>query len=454
VTDNNRPTSLDAAVQVAMERWTVPGLALGIWHGGKADLRAYGLANLETGYPMRADTLLQIGSISKIFTTTTLMTLVDEGLLALDDPVSEHMPGFRLTTDATQDVVRVRDLVTHTSGVYGDHFEDFGWGDDALERYVDSMSELRQVYEPGTIWSYTNSGFNLAGRIIEMKLGQAFEQVVRERVFEPLGMERTYYFPHEAIAYPVAVGHTLIDPAGDEHEVARRWPIPRASGPAGSISSTVADMLRFARFHMGDGTWEGRRVLSENSIQAMQEIQVENPQMADAWGLGWQINLFGGEKVIGHGGATNGFNAHLDIAPGRAFALVTLTNSGRGAAAYRQVIDWVLDEYLGFSKPDPEVVSLDPQTLAEYAGGYSRPLVDITLSVEGEGLRMEVVSRSALADDEKDHRLPPLRLDPIGEDRFRISEGAQQGGIVDFFRHPDGSIRFVRVGGRVVDPVS
>jgi CubicO group peptidase (beta-lactamase class C family) len=246
----------------------------------------------------------------------------------------------------------------------------------------------------------------------------------------------------------------LIDPAGDEHEVARRWPIPRASGPAGSISSTVGDMLRFARFHMGDGTWEGSRILSEASIKVMQEIQAENPQMADAWGLGWQINLFDGEKVVGHGGATNGFNAHLDIAPGRSFALVILTNSGRGAAAYRQIIDWVLDEHLGFSKPDPEVVMLEPDKLAEYAGHYSQPLADITLSVDGQGLRMETVAKSALADTAEDRKLPPVHLDPLGGDRFRVSEGAQQGGIVDFFRHLDGSIRFVRTGGRVSDRVT
>lgn len=452
---DNRPQSLDEAVQRAMERWTVPGIAVGVWHEGKEDLRAYGVANLETGYEMRTDTLLQIGSISKIFTTTLLMMLVDEGKVRLDDSVASYLPGFRLCTSGIEEQVRVRDLVTHTSGVLGDHFEDFGWGDDALERYVASMSDLRQIYEPGTIWSYTNSGFNLAGRIIETILDKPFEEAVKERIFDPLGMSRTTYFPHEAIVYPVSVGHTLIDPEGDEHEVARRWPIPRASGPAGSISSTVGDMLKFARFHMGDGNWEGKRLLSEQAIKAMQEVYHDNPAMADAWGLGWQINFIDGVKLIGHGGATNGFNAHLDIAPDRDFALIILTNSGRGAAAYREIIRWSLDHYLGLTQTDPEPVSIPGEKLQEYAGEYRQPLTDITVTVDDGSLLIEAVSHSALSDEDKgDRKQPPVHAQPLGDDRFVIAEGAQSGGIVDFFRNEDGSIRFMRIGGRVSEPAN
>jgi CubicO group peptidase (beta-lactamase class C family) len=450
---STKPATLDEVVAQAMEQWSVPGIAVGIWQKGQESLHAYGLANLETGYAMREDTILQIGSISKVFTTTLLMTLVDDGFLALDDPVSKHLPGFRLTTDGTQDAVKIANLVNHTSGVFGDHFEDFGWDDDALERYVESMSELRQVYETGTIWSYTNSAFNLAGRIIELKLGKTFEEAMKERIFEPLGMMRTFYFPHEAIAYPVSVGHTLVDPAGDEHEVARRWPIPRSSGPAGSISSTVGDMLKFARFHMGDGTWEGRRILSERSLKLMQEIHVENSQMADAWGLGWQINLFDGEKVIGHGGTTNGFQAHLDIAPSRDFAMVVLTNSGRGAAVYNRIIEWVLEDRLGLKKRKPEVVPLDEDQLAEYAGHYRQPQVDITVTVEGDGLCLDAVRKSALTDTDEEQKQPSVHLEPLGNDKFRVTNGATAGSPVDFFRREDGSIRFIRYGGRVSDRI-
>ena len=445
---------LDTIVSDAMERWTVPGVAIGIWDSGVQELRSYGLANLETGYEMADDTILQIGSISKIFTTTLLMLLVDDGLIDLDDSVAAHLPGFQLTVDGTEEQVRIRDLVTHVSGIYGDHFEDFGWGDDALAQYVESMSELRQVYEPGTIWSYTNSAFNLAGHIIERKLGTTFEEAVRERIFTPLGMDHSFYFPHEAISYRVSVGHTLTDPAGDEHEVARRWPIPRASGPAGSISSTVEDMLRFARMHIGESSWNGEKILSDASRLLMQDTQVDEAAMADAWGLGWQINFYDGVRAIGHGGSTNGFQAHLDVVPERDFALVILTNSGRGAACYREIVAWAFENYLGLTKPEPEAISLSDEALSEYAGSYSQPLADVSLTVNDGGLRMEVVSKSALADTEEDQPAPPVQLEPLGDDKFRVTEGAAAGMLVDFFRNPDGSLRFVRVGGRVSDRIN
>ena len=451
---DKRRTELDAMVSESMERWTVPGVAIGIWNDGDQELHSYGLANLETEYEMADDTILQIGSISKIFTTTLLMTLVDEGLIDLDDSVAAHLPGFQLTADGTEEQVRIRDLVTHVSGVYGDHFEDFGWGDDALEQYVASMSDLRQVYEPGTIWSYTNSAFNLAGHIIEQKLDMTFEEAVRERIFEPLGMGRSFYFPHEAISYRVSVGHTLTDPAGDEHEVARCWPIPRASGPAGSISSTVEDMLRFARMHIGEKSWDGAAVLSDKSRLLMQDTQVEDAAMADAWGLGWQINYYGDVKAVGHGGSTNGFQAHLDVVPSHDFALVILTNSGRGSACYREIISWVFEHYLGLTKPQAEAVELSDDELSEYAGLYSQPLADITLTVNDGGLRMEAVNKSALADTDDARQAPPVQLEPLGDDKFRVTEGATSGMTVDFFRNPDNSLRFVRAGGRVSDRVS
>ncbi len=174
MTDDNRSQALKDIVAESMDRWTVPGVTVGIWNDGTQELYAFGTANLETGYEMAEDTILQIGSISKIFTTTLLMTLVDEGLIDLDDPVSKHLPGFRLTTQGTEDKVRIRDLVSHVSGIYGDHFDDFGWGDDALAQYVASMSDLRQVYEPGTIWSYTNSAFNLSRLHHRTEVGHDF----------------------------------------------------------------------------------------------------------------------------------------------------------------------------------------------------------------------------------------------------------------------------------------
>lgn len=123
---------MDACVEHWMSEWTVPGMAIGVLRDGTRELHAYGITSTDTAYDVTPETLFQIGSISKIFTTTLVMKLVQDGVLDLDAPVACYLPDLTLTASGTQDEVRLRHLVTHTSGVFGDHFADFGWGDDAL----------------------------------------------------------------------------------------------------------------------------------------------------------------------------------------------------------------------------------------------------------------------------------------------------------------------------------
>ncbi len=448
-------SGLDEFVKEQMEKWGVPGIALAILKNGEVDARAYGSANLETGYEMTTDTLLQIGSISKIFCTTLAMKLVDDGVLDLESPVSRYLPSLRLTKSATQDQVKVKNLFTHTSGVYGDHFADFGFGDSSLEDYVASMADLDQVYEPGTIWSYTNSGFNLAGRIAEIALDMTFEDAVKKYIFDPLGMESTFYLPWEVMSRRFSVGHTTVKPGENEHEVARRWPIPRASGPAGSISSNVSDMLKFARFHLNVEPEGSKSIISDFSRQLMQDVHVRHAGLADSWGLGWHINFFGDTKVIGHGGATNGFNAHLDLVPSQNWAMVTLTNSGQGSAAYRKITRWALENDCGLTRPELESSKLEQDQLAEYVGTYERPNVKLTVGAADGQLTLDIESKSALADDDEESHTPPtIYLESAEKDLFVVQNGTAAGSTVGFLRYPDGDLRFIRFGGRVVAKTS
>ncbi len=446
-------STLDQCAGYWLSRWTVPGAVVATWDDGQIESRAYGVSNLETGYPMTSDTILQIGSISKIFTTTLLMSFVDEGSIDLDEPVSSYLPEIQVSKDATQNDITIRQLLTHTSGVFGDHFDDFGWGDEALDRYVHSVATLRQVYKPGELWAYTNSGFNIAGKIIESISGKTFEQCMRERVFEPLCMERTFYFPWEVIAYRHAVGHTFVDPAGNEQQVARTWPIPRSSGPAGSISSNVADMLKFAAMHLNGGEYDGHRVLSVQAAEAMQAEQVQNAGLADAWGLGWMIDDYDGVRTVSHGGTTNGFTARLVLVPSRSFAIVVLTNSIRGSAAYSQIVNWVLKQKLGIQKPDPQPIDLSESVLLEYAGRYTQLLADIEIIRSNGHLDMIITERDALSESESGKVHPPVSMAPLGNDVFMVTTGRTTGEKVQFVRNDDNTIRFVRVHGRFADPV-
>ncbi|MCO5177792.1 MAG: beta-lactamase family protein [Thermomicrobiales bacterium] len=310
--------TLDSVVSAQMQRWTVPGVTVGILKDGKRSLHAWGVTNLETEQPVRPDTLFQIGSISKVFCTTLVMTLVDEGKLDLDAPVITYLPDLKLEDPTAQNEVTLRQLLSHTSGIYGDFFDDFGWGDDALQTSVGEFHTLRQWTPVGSSWAYCNVGFNLAGAVVEKVLGQTFEQAMRERVFEPMGLDHSFYFAHEAIVHSAAAGHTLTDPAGDEHQVAHKYPLPRCVNPAGGVISNVNDLLSFAQAHINLGHVGDTQVLSEASAQAILEKQTRR-QLCATTGASRLGHPLGRRREARQPrrGSLSGFQAHLTVIPSR-----------------------------------------------------------------------------------------------------------------------------------------
>lgn len=448
----------EAVIREQLARWTAPGAAVGVLRSGERELHAVGMASLETEQPVRPDTLFQIGSISKVFCATLVMTLVDEGKVELDTPVSRYLPELKLADAETRRSLTIRQTLSHTSGIYGDYFEDTGWGEDALAKSIEQVADLRQWTPVGSSWAYCNVGFNLAGRVVEVVLGQPFETAMRERVFEPLSLEHTFFFAHEAIVHPVAVGHTLVEPGKDEHEVARKYPLPRAVNPAGGIISNVDDLLSFAAFHMSDGTLDGKRVLSPESIRIMQETQTTAANWADEWGVGWDIRWFesdGGRlKVIGHGGTTNGFQARLTLVPDRRYAIAMLTNSARGAAFNDRVETWALEHELGLTRPELPKVKVAPASLERFAGQYTQPQAEYSISIDDGGLRVRPESISPLTG--KRTTPPAFTMAPVGENQFVITSGDAEGRRIDFFGNGGeaDAPRFVRVHGRLAERAS
>ncbi|MCA9861245.1 MAG: beta-lactamase family protein, partial [Thermomicrobiales bacterium] len=200
---------LEPFVLQQMQTWQVPGVSVGIFDGDDIEFAGFGITNIETGQPVAPETLFQIGSISKIFTATLAMTLVDDGLLDLDTPIVTYVPELQLGDTAARETITGRQLLTHTAGFFGDRFDDQGTGDDALEKAIRALGDVSQQTEPGELYTYCNAGIDIIGRAIENILGQTFESAMRERVFDRLGLERSTYFASEAIRHSVAVGHEV-----------------------------------------------------------------------------------------------------------------------------------------------------------------------------------------------------------------------------------------------------
>ena len=446
MTANTALAGLDAKVREVMQRLGVPGLALGILRDGQVEEHGYGVTSLETEQPVTPATLFQIGSISKVYTATLVMRLVQAGKLDLDTPVVTYLPELRLADPEAQQQITLRHLLTHTSGLEGDRFDDYGMGDDALEKAIAEFSTLPQQTRPGELWTYCNAGFYLTGRVIERVLDTGYEAAMREWIFQPLGLEHSFFFAHEAIVYPAAVGHKEQEPGSATHEIVRAYPLPRCVNAAGGIISTTGDLLRFAAFHLNGGKMGDEQILSPELVAAMQQPQTEAGSFADHYGIGWSLRTVDGRKVVSHGGTTNGFNAELALVPEANFAVALVTNSSRGHTAMNEVLGWIWEQALGMHEREPERVVQRPEQLAALAGEYRQRHGRMTIGVADGGLQADLVMKSPL--DGEETTLPPIRLEPLGGGRFIVAEGDAKGSRVEFVP-AEGTPRWVRFGGRL-----
>ncbi len=444
--------TLAGVVEAARQQWHVPGLALGILHNGETYTAGFGVTSVENPLLVDADTLFQIGSITKTFTGTAAMRLVERGMLDLDTPIRAYLPDLRLSSEELTAQITLRHLFTHTSGWEGDYFDDYGSGDDALARYVADMGALPQWVPMGTLWSYNNAGFNLAGRVIEVVAGKPYETVVRELIFEPLGMTRTTFFPAEAMTYRFSVGHVADDPP----KVARPWPLARVSNAAGAIASTINDLLRYARLYLNGGvTDSGERLLNPETIALMHSELFSTGSWGNAVGVTWYLRDIQHVRLIGHGGSTNGFQATLQLAPAQNFVFIALTNASNGSALYGQILNWTLEQFLGVKEPKRNLLPLSDEELSGYVGRYSAALDEIEITLKEHQLWAQVHDlggfpvRSSPPDSPP---APPVRLSFYEPDKGLFINPPRDDARVEFLRDASGRIEWLRAGGRIHRP--
>lgn len=452
------PTPVDAEelrarLEALCREHKVPGAAIGILHDGDVTEAATGVVNLETGVEVTTDTVFQIGSMGKAWTATAFMALVDEGLVSLDEPVRTYLPDFRVADPDVSAAVTPRHLLTHTSGIDGDHFEDQGRGDDCLERYVTSCARLEQTHPFGATMSYCNTGYSILGRIIEVVTDRVWDTAMRERLFSPLGLTRTCTLPEEALLHRTAVGHVPPQP-GAAPERASVWMLPRVCGPMGLINSTVRDVLAFAGMHLDGGrTSDGSQVLSEEGARAMQEPQVEVPDphsLGSHWGLGWILFDWGGHRLYGHDGNTIGQSSFLRIAPDANLAITMLTNGGGAAQVYRALFGELFGDLAGIDVPPlPEAPSAPLEIdLSPYAGTYERLAVRVDLAAEDGRLAGTTTLSGPLA-SVLPNPVQEITLTPVDDTTFlALSEGAETPSPAVFYDFEGDAPRYLHMGAR------
>ncbi len=262
-------------------------------------------------------------------------------------------------------------------------------------------------------------------------------------------MDHTVLSAAEAIAYPVAVGHTN-SPDNGSAQIARQFLRPRARNPAGGVLASVEDVLTFADLHLGRGS----DVVSTQGIQAMHAPEVSTFEEGASWGLGFKIAQVDGGVLVGHGGATNGFRAQLEMAPDHGFGVAVLTNSDSGGRLASEVVDWILGEKLGLVMPSHPSQSLPKEIAVELSGTYRQPYATIEIEETDGSLRGRITTHSPYSENSEPQTGSWFDLRYIGADLFVVESGELKDSQIKFWRHEDGAIRFLQAGGRLYVPGS
>jgi CubicO group peptidase (beta-lactamase class C family) len=293
------------AIRAEMTQAGIPGAAVAVVVGDRVMwTRGFGVANAETGTPVTPDTLFQIGSITKSFTAAAMLSAASQGALALEKPVSTYVSGLTSCVG----MPTLAQLLSHTGGLI-DEPDEFGpHGEEGLGGYQRSWTSEYCMLPPGRAFSYSNSGYSLAGLALQEVDTRPFADVMKARVLVPLGMPRTTFRPTEAMTWPLAVGHRkgkdgtveVVRPLAND---ARLW-------PAGTLYSSANEMARFALALMNDGTVDGRQVLPAGVARLMSRPVADVPSTLQRYGYG--LFLSGGQHR-GHGGTMTGYAAELDI---------------------------------------------------------------------------------------------------------------------------------------------
>ena len=356
----------------AVEEHGLTGLSVGVLRGDERVELANGWANKEAEIEARPAGVHQIGSITKLYTTTIVNRLLADGTVGLDDALPDLLPELRLKGEPDLSAVRLHHLLTHTSGLPGDAFFETGEGDESLARWIDQLAveDAPLESDPGVRWSYCNSAFNLLGRLIEHRTGMPFRQAMRTSVTKPLGILTPVVTAREALRFRVAVGHAITP---DGSVVSRPWAaLPVSSAPAGSTPSARAgDLLTFARAHLDPAD---ERLGPRPSLDALRERRHELPSyMGVAQGLGWMIH-HDAPEVVGHGGSTQTQHSMLLASADPSLVTVVFSNDLHGSKAVRSLSRRLWGELASvdlFADPVPAPLD-DDVDLSVFEGSYER----------------------------------------------------------------------------------
>lgn len=395
--DAARPfEGFDAFAERALQQHRVPGAAVGVIQDGRVTFtKGYGTRDLQSKLPITSKTVFATGSVTKSFTAAALATLVDEGKLDWDRPVREYLPWLRLYDPIATELITVRDMLTHRSGLPRHDFIRYSTYLTREElvrrlRYLEPNRTFRDV------WQYNNLMYITAGYVGGVLAGSTWEGLIADRVFKPLSMTRSNTSTLDTQKMDDFARPHWSSSDGPK-EVAFYVYQKFGAGPNGAVNSCVEDLLKYLQMYLDDG----KPVVSRaQAAELLRPISVSSP--VNSYALGWQTGYYRGARRIEHGGAITGFRAHVILLPEQRTGIVTLINAETNLAT--ELGEALADRVLGLTTPErpAPAPSAPPRTperrmgtkpsrpIDEYSGAYFHPAFGrIQVVNQGDTLRVK-----------------------------------------------------------------
>lgn len=354
---NDKFEGLDEFLSGIMKEWKVPGMAVGIVKDGETVYSGkLGLRNIKENLKVTEDTLFAIGSESKAFNSMAIGMLVDDGKLDLDTPIKKYVPDFEMQDKYAGEHLTIRDMLCHRSGLPR---HDAVWYNNSFLSRKDLMDRIKYLElskDFRTTWQYSNIMYVAAGHIVEVVSGMSWEEFIKTRIFEPLGMKNSN-FSVEGSKHSVDYSLPYSNNGNKVNEVNFRN--MDLMGPAGSINSNLMDMLKWLRFNLNNGNVDGKQLISEDILKQMHSPQIPcklwpwefDEVQFSSYGLGWFIDSYRGKKHVNHSGGIDGFSSYISFFPEENLGIVILSNLQDGffipPIAYS-----IYDRFLGYKSAD------------------------------------------------------------------------------------------------------
>lgn len=433
-----------------MAQYHVPGVAIGVISGKDTFAAGLGVARAGEVSPFTPATVTYLCSLTKTFTATAAVMLSKAGKLDLNARIKDLIPYFQVSDHTATQSARVIDLFHHHTGWYSEHgFDAVGESGEPLDRALLQAHYLPQLIPFNQAWLYNNTNLVFASRVIEVAAGKPYEEVISELLLQPLGMTSSgFFYDASAPSGDFAWGHPAIYGDDTSKLTPQFTQIPRAASGAGALTSTLADMLKYARFQL-DGLDEHDNVLMSREALDYAHAPAVDAPTGGKTGVTWFVDEISGVRDVHHMGSFTGYRTWLELIPERDFAIVVLTNSDRGIEVYEPLATSAIKLFTGLEQRRIEPIDSDPKVLDPYVGRFVGVFQDYLISRDSGTYRVETKSKPIYPGAPAWADPPPATIANGGNGWFIITEGPKKGLVGELLNDPDGKPNYLRIDHRI-----